>query len=290
MSPIDHFAYGLVTPVASYIMSSIGSLLGLLLAARARGAQGGSRALWLIGAALSIGGTGIWVMHFIAMMGFDVQGTSIRYDVPLTVASALLAVVVVGAGLFLVSRPDSGTGALLAGGTLTGLGVAGMHYLGMAAMNMSAHVTYDPLLVALSLVIAVAAATTALWFSLRVRGAAATTGAALLMGVAVNGMHYTGMFALDVSVHGTPAPTSGAEGMDFMLPLLVGISLLTLGMLLTIFLSPSEQEMRQDAELQAQLRRNRAGAGSSPAGPAEPRSRPAHGRGPSLFDDHGPGR
>ncbi|GAA3037424.1 hypothetical protein GCM10017559_76620 [Streptosporangium longisporum] len=89
MSPIDHFAYGLVTPVASYIMSSIGSLLGLLLAARARGAQGGSRALWLIGAALSIGGPGIWVMHFIAMMGFDVRGTSIRLRVPLTVASAL---------------------------------------------------------------------------------------------------------------------------------------------------------------------------------------------------------
>ncbi|MEU4832940.1 MHYT domain-containing protein [Streptosporangium sp. NPDC023615] len=290
MSPIDHFAYGLATPVASYVMSSIGSLLGLLLAARARGARGGSRALWLIGAALSIGGTGIWVMHFIAMMGFDVRGASIRYDVTLTVASALLAVVVVGAGLFLVSR-SAGPGALLGGGLLTGLGVAGMHYLGMAAMNMSAHVTYDPLLVGLSLLIAVTAATVALWFSVRVRGAAATTGAALVMGLAVNGMHFTGMFALDVSVHGTSAPTSGAEGMDFMLPLLVGISLLTLGLLLTIFLSPSEQEMRQDAELEAQLRRNRSADGpAAPSGPMEPHTRPARDHRPSLFDDHGPGR
>ncbi|MER6830275.1 MHYT domain-containing protein [Streptosporangium sp. NPDC000563] len=289
MSPIDHFAYGLVTPVASYIMSSTGSLLGLLFAARARGAEGSSRALWLGGAALSIGGTGIWVMHFIAMMGFDVMGTSIRYDVPLTVASALLAIVVVGAGLFLVSHRENSTGALLGGGLLTGLGVAGMHYLGMAAMNMSAHVSYDPLLVGLSLIIAVVAATVALWFSVRVRGALATTGAALLMGFAVNGMHYTGMFAIGVELHGTPAPTSGAQGMDFMLPLLVGISMLSLGLLLAIFLSPSEEEMREDARLLSQLRRDRPSENPRPAGSMEPHARPARRHEPSLFDDHNSG-
>ncbi|MEU4407017.1 MHYT domain-containing protein [Streptosporangium sp. NPDC023963] len=290
MPAIDHFAYGFVTPAASYIMSSIGCLLGLLLTARARGAEDGSRALWLGGAALSIGGTGIWVMHFIAMMGFDVQGTPIRYDVPLTVASALLAVVVVGAGLLLVSRREDSTGALLGGGLLTGLGVAGMHYLGMAAVSMSAHVSYDPLLVGLSLLIAVVAATVALWFSVRVRGALATTGAALLMGLAVNGMHYTGMFAIGVGTHDDAAPASGAQGMDFMLPLLVGISLLTLGLLLAIFLSPSEQELREDAELQSQLRRDRAGDDRHPAGPMEPHAQPNRRREPSLFDDHGPGR
>ncbi|WP_436759714.1 MHYT domain-containing protein [Streptosporangium sp. V21-05] len=289
MPAIDHFAYGFVTPAASYIMSSIGCLLGLLLAARARGTEEGSPLLWLGGAALSIGGTGIWVMHFIAMMGFDVRGTSIRYDVPLTVASALLAVVVVGAGLYLVSRKENSTGALLGGGLLTGLGVAGMHYLGMAAMNMSAHVSYDPLLVGVSVLIAVVAATVALWFSLRVRGALATTGAALLMGLAVNGMHYTGMFAMDVGLHDIASPASGAQGMDFMLPLLVGISLLTLGLLLAIFLSPSEQEMREDAELRSQLRRSRAGDGDHPAGPMGPHAQPSRRHEPSLFDGHDPG-
>ncbi|MGJ6961725.1 MHYT domain-containing protein [Streptosporangium sp. G11] len=286
MPTIDHFAYGLVTPAASYLMSSIGSLLGLLLTARARGAEGGSRTLWLGGAALSIGGTGIWVMHFIAMMGFGVSGTSIRYNVPLTVASALLAIAVVGAGLFLVSRRENNTGALVGGGLLTGLGVAGMHYLGMAAMNMTAHVSYDPLLVGLSLLIAVVAATVALWFSTRVRGALATTGAALLMGLAVNGMHYTGMFAIEVGAHDASAPTGGAQGMDFMLPLLVGISLLTLGLLLAIFLSPSEQEMREDAHLLSQLQRNRAGEAPQPAGPMEAHAQPVRRREPSLFDDH----
>ena len=71
--------------------------------AQAHASRGASRIRWLLGAAVSIGGTGIWVMHFIAMMGFEVQGTQIRYDVPLTVASAVVAIVVVGTGLFLVS-------------------------------------------------------------------------------------------------------------------------------------------------------------------------------------------
>jgi NO-binding membrane sensor protein with MHYT domain len=285
MSPIDHFSYGLVTPVASYVMSSIGSLLGLLLAARAREARGQSRALWLAGAALSIGGTGIWVMHFIAMMGFAVHGTAIRYDVPLTVASALLAVVVVGAGLFLVSAKGTGPASLLGGGLLTGLGVAGMHYLGMAALNMAGQVNYDPLLVTLSVLIAVVAATVALWFSLRASGALAITGAALLMGIAVNGMHFIGMFSMSVTLHDTSAPMTGAAGIDFMLPLITGISVITLGLLLTIFLSPSEKEMREDAALLAQVQQPHDGGAPLPAP-----SRPDEPRASSLFDTSEPGR
>src|SRR5690606_33381921 len=120
-------------------------MLGLMLSSRARLAGGRESAYWLIGAAVAIGGTGIWTMHFIAMMGFHVSGTVIRYDVPLTAASALLAIVVVGAGLFLVHHGRGRIGFLLGGGVLAGVGVAGMHYLGMAAMRMSAHVSYDPL-------------------------------------------------------------------------------------------------------------------------------------------------
>ncbi|MFD0659938.1 MHYT domain-containing protein [Thermocatellispora tengchongensis] len=251
----------------AYIMSSIGCMLGLLLASRARGTEGASRIRWLLGAALSIGGTGIWVMHFIAMMGFQVAGTQIRYDVWLTAASAVLAVVVVGAGMVLVSYGGARLAPLLGGGLLTGLGVAGMHYLGMYAMRMNAHLDYDPLVVALSVLIAVVAATVALWFTLRVRGALATGAAALIMGVAVSGMHYTGMFAISVrpgESHGTPA---GAEGIDFLLPMIVGISLLTMAMLLTVLLSPSERELRNEAELMARLRENaNSGANSGANG------------------------
>jgi NO-binding membrane sensor protein with MHYT domain len=243
-----------VTPVLAYVMSAIGSLLGLLLTSRARMAEGASRARWLLGAALSIGGTGIWVMHFIAMMGFDVSGSQIRYNVPLTALSALVAVLVVGGGLFLVSRGGGRVPYLLGGGLLAGLGVAAMHYLGMFAMNMTAYVNYDPIVVTLSVLIAVVAATVALWFTVRIEGAIATTGAALMMGVAVTGMHYTGMFAMSVRLVAGGGVPAGARAIDFLLPLLVGISLLTMGLLLSVLLSPSERELREDAEMLARLR------------------------------------
>src|SRR5690242_10268911 len=104
MPQIDHFSYGVLTPAIAYIMSVIGCLLGLLCARRARGGHGDpwDRLQWLGTAAVAIGGTGIWVMHFVAMLGFSISGAPIRYDVPLTLASAVLAVVVVGAGLVIV--------------------------------------------------------------------------------------------------------------------------------------------------------------------------------------------
>ncbi|MFD9941820.1 MHYT domain-containing protein [Nonomuraea sp. NPDC059023] len=250
---VNHFTHGPLTPALAYVMSCIGSMLGLRLTAQAHASRGGSRVRWLLGAAVSIGGTGIWVMHFIAMMGFDIEGTPIRYDVPLTVASALVAIVVVGTGLFLVSYGGGRVLALLGGGLLTGLGVASMHYLGMYAMNMSAHVSYDRLTVALSVAIAVVAATVALWFTLRVRRPIWIAAAALVMGVAVAGMHYTGMFAMTVTPHHAPAPVPGADALDFLVPLMTVISLITLTMLLMVILSPSEEELHEDAELLARL-------------------------------------
>ncbi|MGN9839548.1 MHYT domain-containing protein [Nonomuraea sp. H19] len=235
-------------------------MLGLLLTSRARLAGGREGRFWLIGAAFAIGGTGIWTMHFIAMLGFSVSGTIIRYDVPLTAVSALIAVVVVGMGLFLASYGGERLAFLLGGGVLTGCGVASMHYLGMSAMNMSGHVSYDPVIVSLSVLIAIAAATVALWFTLRVKGAFKIGGAALLMGVAVTGMHYTGMASMSVQTHTHMVPPSGAKAIDFLLPLIVGISVITMGLLLTVVLSPSEKELRREAEFRQRLRERDEGA------------------------------
>lgn len=286
MSHVDHFSHGLLTPVLAYVVSSIGCMLGLLLTARAQATTGSHRMRWLIGAALSIGGTGIWVMHFVAMMGFAVGGGQIRYDVPMTIGSAALAVVVVGVGLLLVSRGGERILPLLGGGVLTGLGVAGMHYIGMFAMNMSAHVSYDLTLVGLSVVIAIAAATVALWFTLRVSGALATAGAALVMAIAVSGMHYVGMFAMEVQPRISLTPVAGARGVDFMLPVLAVVSLLTLGLLLAVILSPSTQELEDDAVLMAQLETRRGAEGQHlpPATPAAPAAGTP--RRPSLFDSN----
>src|SRR3954452_19564889 len=150
----------------------------------------------------------------------------IRYDVPLTLLSVLIAVVVVGIGLFVV---DAGGGlSLVSGGVITGLGVAAMHYTGMAAMHVNLAIHYDPALVALSVLIAIGAATAALWAAVRVRGGWATTGAALIMGVAVSSMHYTGMAAM--SLHGSPSVSlpSGVSPLEFVVPLIVGITMSTM--------------------------------------------------------------
>ncbi|MFI2472121.1 MHYT domain-containing protein [Nocardia xishanensis] len=238
---IHHFSYGWLTPILAYIMSFTGSLLGLQCAARARAAEG--RAGWLVLAAFAIGGTGIWVMHFIAMLGFSIRGAEIRYDVPLTLLSAATAIVVVGIGLFVVVTPRPTLVALFAGGTVTGLGVAAMHYLGMFAMKSSATIGYDLPTVVLSVAIAVIAATVALWFTLRVNGFLATTGAAGIMGLAVCGMHYTGMASMHAHHAGHDGPVAGTGAMQLLAPLIVGISIVTMLLLIAVSLTSIEHDI-----------------------------------------------
>ncbi|MGW1737229.1 MHYT domain-containing protein [Nocardia sp. NPDC001965] len=225
---IDHFSHGWLTPVVAYVMSFTGSLLGLRCMSRVR--SGSPFDGWLIAASVAIGGTGIWVMHFIAMLGFRINGAAIKYDVPVTLVSAVIAMVVVWLGLCLAQQRRMGAQGLLIGGVVTGIGVGAMHYAGMYAMKTDVEIGYEWSTVALSLVIAVIAATAALWFTLNVRGTLATVGAALVMGVAVAGMHYTGMYAMHLGTQHDMAP-SGAGAAQLLTPLIVGVSLLTVGML-----------------------------------------------------------
>ncbi|WP_067463917.1 MHYT domain-containing protein [Actinomadura macra] len=259
MTHVHHFTYGPLTPIAAYVMSFVGSLLGLQCTSRARVASGRSQASWLALAALSIGGTGVWVMHFIAMLGFSVSGLDIRYNIPLTLLSAVIAIVVVGIGMFLVGFGGEKARFVLPGGVITGLGVASMHYAGMAAMNMPADVSYQPGIVLLSIVIAVVAASAALWFTLHVRRTAATVGAALIMGVAVSGMHYTGMAAMRVQSLPGADPASGAQAGNLLMPLIVGVSIVAVALLVIVSVYPNENEVLYMAELERRVRDRRTG-------------------------------
>jgi NO-binding membrane sensor protein with MHYT domain len=258
----NDFSYGLLTPALGYLMSCLGAFLGLRCTTRARAYSGRARARWLALAAVSIGVTGIWVMHFIAMLGYTIPGETIRYNVPITVLSMLLAVAVVGVGLFIVGFGGDGYRPLLIGGVIAGLGVASMHYMGMAALRMAATMTYDLPLLGVSVVIAVVAATAALWAALRLHGIWSTLGAAMIMGVAVSGMHYTGMAAM--TIHAAARAGTGmlmggdatAEG--FLLPLIIGISVLSFALTATIVLSPSAEEIRSDADLMERIDQARA--------------------------------
>ncbi|MEV6276187.1 MHYT domain-containing protein [Nocardia sp. NPDC051832] len=242
MLDISHFSYGWVTPLMAYLMSILGALLGLQCAVRAR-QQGQVRSGWLVAAAVAIGGAGIWSMHFIAMLGFSIEGAEIRYNVLLTLFSAVTAIVVVGIGLFIVIRPQPTVPALLSGGAITGLGVAAMHYTGMYAMKSNAHLTYDLPRVGLSVLIAVVAATVALWFALRVNGIGATIAAALIMGVAVSGMHYTGMTSMHAQHTGQTAAPSGADPAQLLAPLILLISIATMLLLIAVSLTTVEDDI-----------------------------------------------
>ncbi|MGW2559734.1 MHYT domain-containing protein [Streptomyces sp. NPDC001514] len=219
---VDGFTYGVVTPVAAYLMACLGGALGLRCTTRSIRNSGSFKAGWLALGATSIG-SGIWTMHFIAMMGFTVAEAPISYDRPTTFASLGVAVVMTGIGIFIVGYRGATAMALVTGGTITGLGIASMHYLGMAGMQLQGRLEYDTLTVALSVVIAVVAATCALWAAVSIHGFLPSLGASLVMGVAVSGMHYTGMAAVDVHLHGTVLPDSvGDSPATLIAPMLIG--------------------------------------------------------------------
>lgn len=276
MLTVHNFSYGLLTPALAYAMSCLGAFLGLRCTTRAMATSGAPRLRWLLLAALSIGTTGIWVMHFIAMLGYTVPGEVIHYNVLITIGSMLIAVVVVGIGLLIVGFARQTWRNLLLAGAFTGVGVASMHYSGMAAMRMPARMSYNPELFALSIVIAIVAATAALWAALRLKGTKTTLGAALIMGIAVSGMHYTGMAAMRVAAPGTGdgmlMTGGGATAENFLLPLIIGISIVAFILTATLALSPTDEEMREDAELLQRI--SRAGAGPPAPAPAMIPNRP----------------
>jgi Bacterial signalling protein N terminal repeat len=178
--------------------------------------------------------------------------------VPLTIVSMLIAIVVVGIGLFIVGYGDGGWRRLLLGGAIVGIGVASMHYLGMEAMSMPDSMRYNVPLFVMSVLIALVAGTAALWAGTRVRGIGATVVASLIMGVAVSGMHYTGMAAMRVysdapMSSGSMASMGGASAVSFIVPLLAGISLLMFVLTLAITMSPTEAEIHEDAVLRQRM-------------------------------------
>lgn len=220
---VHHFDLGSWVAFFAYATSAIGATVGLACTKLARRARSEStRLAWLGLAALTIGGVGIWLMHFIAMLGFTTPGLPVRYDIGRTGVSAVLAVAAVFAGLLVFgARRRFAVWRLLVGGVITGLAVALMHYTGMWAVNLKGTITYDSGLVALSVGIAVLAATVALWFTVAIERLWLQVLAGMVMGVAVVGMHYTGMAAVRAHLDpAAPAPP-GVEVFTFLLPIFV---------------------------------------------------------------------
>jgi len=183
----------------SLIVAIIASYTALELAGRVSQKQGRSSWTWLAGGAVSMG-SGIWSMHFIGMLAFHLPIT-VAYNAAATVLSMAIAILVSGLALFVVRRPVLTGQNITAGATLMGIGISAMHYTGMSAMQMSPPIEYHPLLFIASVMIAITASFAALWIAFQLRqkhfGVAflAKLGSAAIMGLAITGMHYTGMAA-----------------------------------------------------------------------------------------------
>src|SRR6266704_370203 len=257
MVTVHNFSYGLLTPVLAYVMSCLGCFLGLRCTTRAREVRGSARIRWLLLAAVSLGVPGIWGMHFIAMLGFTIPGQAIRYSVAVTILSMVIAVVVVSVGLLIVGFSGEGLRPLLIGGLIVGLGVSAMHYIGMVAMRMPESMHYSVGLVVLSVVIGVVTGTVALLAALQLDAVWSAFAACLIMGVAVSGMHYTGMAALHVyppvAAHGMAGMQGGASAGSFLVPLIFGITILTMVVTAAISLSPTDAELRKENEAIARI-------------------------------------
>jgi diguanylate cyclase (GGDEF)-like protein len=185
--------------LASFLVAAIASYVSLSMTGRIAASTGRAAMWWLTGGACAMG-FGVWSMHFIGMLAFRLP-IAMGYDLLITGYSLLIAVGASAYALWMVTRPTLPSVQLLGGGTILGCGIAAMHYIGMAAMRIQPGIDYDPLWFALSLVIAIAASIAALWISFRLRSErhrhllALRLAASAVMGLAIAGMHYTGMAA-----------------------------------------------------------------------------------------------
>ncbi|AHD14312.1 MULTISPECIES: putative bifunctional diguanylate cyclase/phosphodiesterase [Pseudomonas] len=182
----------------SLCVAILASYTALDLTGRIATAKGRAACLWMGGGALAMG-IGVWSMHFIGMLAFSLP-IDLGYDLALTAFSLLIAVLSSGFALWLVSQPSLPWQQLAFGALIMGAGIACMHYTGMAALRMLPGIDYDPTLFGASLLIAVGASAAALWIAFRLRAHTPYVRqirglAAVVMGFAIVGMHYTGMAA-----------------------------------------------------------------------------------------------
>ena len=186
--------------VLSILVAALASYTALDLGGRLAAARGLARRVWLAAAAITMGG-GIWSMHFVAMLAFTMP-TPMSYDIGLTTLSLVVAIFVTGGGFYVISRHSGSSLRLVLSGIFMGLGIAAMHYIGMAAMREHVALSYNSIFVALSLIIAIGASTAALWLAFRTTDLGQKIIAAVVMGLAISGMHYTAMAGTTFAAHG----------------------------------------------------------------------------------------
>ncbi|MBP0461751.1 MHYT domain-containing protein, partial [Streptomyces montanisoli] len=218
---VNGFSYGLVTPVAAFLAASLGGALGLRCVAPALRGRGRRRPAALVLGTLTLG-CGVWTSHTVAMTGFAVDGTSVGYDTVTMFASLVVGLLMIGAGLFVVGQRGASRMGLVSGGTLTGLGIASTHYLGMAGMELDGMVEYSTPTVVGAVAVGVAASVAALYTTSRYRRVPGALAAAGCLGLATTAMHYIAMAGATIDLTSPVATGGGGPDPGDLLPMLAG--------------------------------------------------------------------
>ena len=225
----------------SVVVAIQGAYVGLSLAVEVAGAVGARRRRFLAGAALSLG-VAIWSMHFVAMLAARLS-FPVDYLVFPTLLSFLVCVLVVGAAVFAVSAGPPTTARLVASAVFMGLGIVSMHYIGMAALHDSAHMSHSPYGVAGSVVIAIAASGLALRLATRA-GRVPLFLSATALGLAIAGMHYTAMAAVTIYPHAPLLSSAPALSSDLLAIVVAVVAFVVSGLFLLV-LVPERAATRQ---------------------------------------------
>ncbi|MBV9880805.1 MAG: EAL domain-containing protein [Gemmatirosa sp.] len=268
-----HSSYAPRLVALSVAIATLAAYVALDVAGRTRAARGRARAVWLAAGSAAMG-VGIWSMHFVGMIAFrlhaspaiDAPTLTIRYDGPFLVLSILVAFGASAFALGVASRSRLTPAAAGAASLSMGAAIAGMHYVGMAAMRMPADLSYDPTLVGASLVIAVTASGVALWLLARLGNATsraerwAKCGAAAVMGTAIAGMHYTAMAAARFEPHAGVLATGLAGDVRGVVASGQLAGAITVGsvMVLLVALLSAAMDREHHAELDETVRRSDA--------------------------------
>jgi two-component system, sensor histidine kinase and response regulator len=225
--------------VLSVVIAVLASYAALDLAGRVTSARGRARYVWLGGGAAAMG-IGIWSMHYVGMLAFHLP-VPVQYDWPTVLVSLLAAMIASAIALFVVSRDKMGLQQAAIASVFMGAAIAGMHYIGMAAMRLPAMCVYSPLIVTVSVVLAVVISFVALLLAFHLRGEQRSVGwrkvvCSLVMGAAIPVMHYTGMAAAsfepsrvipgDLS-HALSISSLGLTGIIVVTMMVLGLTVLT---------------------------------------------------------------
>lgn len=240
-------SYNVLLVAVSWFVAVLASYTALDMAGRIATARGRTVYWWLAGGATAMG-LGIWSMHFVGMLAFRLP-IPLGYDLPITLASLMLAIALSAFALWLVGQSRLPLPRLGGGAVLMGLGVASMHYTGMAAMRMSPGIHYDLGLFTLSIVVAILASGAALWMAFRLRQHSRhvrmlRAAASLVMGLAIVGMHYVGMSAANFPVGSVCGAASSGVSAEWLAVVIVLATMAVLGIALLTSLLDFRMEVR----------------------------------------------